>query len=98
LYPGLNMGHIPGARNVPTENNLNPETHCVKTLDELQALWRPAAIEPGQGVITYCGGGVFAAFALFILALMGHDNTALYDASWKEWGADKSLPVETSAA
>jgi len=97
LYPGLNRGHVPGAHNVPAENNLNPQTLCVKTMEELEALWSPVAIEPGQRVITYCGGGVFAAFALFILALMGNENAALYDASWKEWGADNSLPVETGS-
>jgi thiosulfate/3-mercaptopyruvate sulfurtransferase len=48
-------------------------------------------------VITYCGGGVFAAFALFALYLQGHEHVALYDASWMEWGADPSLPVETGA-
>jgi len=45
-------------------------------------------------VITYCGGGVFGAFALFALYLQGHENVALYDASWMEWEADPSLPVE----
>ncbi len=98
LYPGLSVGHVPGALNVPTENNLDSETLCIKTMAELKKLWKPAAIDPRQRVITYCGGGVFAAFALFILALMGHENTALYDASWKEWGADNTLPVETNTA
>ena len=33
-------------------------------------------------MITYCGGGVYGAFALFVLHVMGHENAALYDASW----------------
>ena len=40
----------------------------------------------------------FAAFALFALHLLGHENVALYDASWSEWGADPELPVETGPA
>ena len=36
------------------------------------------------------GGGVFAAFALFVLYVQGHENVALYDASWMEWGAERN--------
>jgi len=95
LYPGHRRGHVPGARNVPAELNLDPQTSRLKSMDALKELWQDAEIAPGQAVITYCGGGVFAAFALFVLTLMGHEKTALYDASWQEWGCDETLPVET---
>lgn len=95
LFPGHRLGHVPGACNLPAEDNLDPQTLRIKPLAALQELWRDAAIDPGQSVITYCGSGVFASFALFVLALMGHENAALYDASWMEWGADGELPVET---
>jgi len=95
LYPHHRKGHIPSARNVPAEANLDPETLCIKPLSELQVLWESADIQSDQQVITYCGGGVFASFSLFILALIGHENSALYDASWMQWGRDETLPVET---
>ncbi len=95
LYPRHRKGHVPGARNVPAQDNLDPETLRIKPMEALHELWRHAAIAPEQKVITYCGGGIFASFALFILALMGHEKAALYDASWMEWGGDDSLPVET---
>ena len=95
LYPHHRKGHIPGAYNVPAEDNLVPQTLHLKPMDALEALWREAAITPRTRVITYCGGGVYASFALFVLALMGHDNAALYDASWMEWGRDHGLPVHT---
>ncbi|VAV95322.1 Thiosulfate sulfurtransferase, rhodanese [hydrothermal vent metagenome] len=95
LYPHHQKGHIPGAKNLPAEDNLDPKTLCIKPLQELRALWQTVDILPEQKVITYCGGGIYASFALFVLALLGHENMALYDASWMEWGQDETLPVET---
>lgn len=96
LYPGTRPGHIPGARNVPAPANVDPLTNTMLPADELARLWEPVGISADQRVITYCGGGVYASFALFALHLLGHDNVALYDASWSEWGADPSRPVEIS--
>lgn len=97
LFPRHRKGHVTGARNLPAERNLDPHTARIQPMDALQELWRDAAIAPGKTVITYCGSGVFASFALFILVLMGHDKVALYDASWMEWGADDQLPIETGS-
>ncbi len=95
LYPDHRMGHVPGAHNVSTEDQIDPDTLRIKPMEALQVLWKDVNLTPDQTVITYCGGGIYASFALFILALMGHEKAALYDASWMEWGADDSLPVET---
>jgi thiosulfate/3-mercaptopyruvate sulfurtransferase len=98
LYPSHQKGHIPSAVNIPAEDNLDPDTLCLKPMLALNDLWAPAAITPKQKIITYCGGGIYASFALFVLALMGHENAVLYDASWMEWGRDAALPVETGRA
>jgi len=95
LFPNHRKGHIPGARNLPAEGNLDPQTLRIRTKDELQKKLQDAGILPDQTVITYCGSGVFASFDLFILLLMGYEKVALYDASWMEWGADDKLPIET---
>jgi thiosulfate/3-mercaptopyruvate sulfurtransferase len=95
LYPGHRVGHVPSAYNVPAPANVDPATHTLLPAAELARLWEPVKLEPSRRVITYCGGGVFGAFALFALYVMGHENAALYDASWMEWGADLSRPVET---
>jgi thiosulfate/3-mercaptopyruvate sulfurtransferase len=95
LYPELRAGHIPGARNLPAPENLDPRTSTLLSPAELAERWARAGVPFDKRVITYCGGGVFAAFALFALHLLGHENAALYDASWSEWGANPELPVET---
>jgi thiosulfate/3-mercaptopyruvate sulfurtransferase len=94
LYPDLRAGHIPGALNLAAPANLDPKTSTLLSPEKLAELWTSAGVSRDKRVITYCGGGVFAAFALFALHLLGYEDTALYDASWSEWGADESLPVE----
>lgn len=94
LFPTHRSGHIPSAHNVPAPANIDPATQVLLPADELALLWQQVAMEPGRRVITYCGGGVFGAFALFVLHLMGHEDAALYDASWMEWGLDPQRPVE----
>jgi thiosulfate/3-mercaptopyruvate sulfurtransferase len=98
LYPEHRAGHIPGACNLPAPANLDPSTSTLLPVGELTERWARAGVSSDQRVITYCGGGVFAAFALFALHLLGHENAALYDASWSEWGAAPELPVEIGPA
>jgi len=95
LYPGHRAGHIPTAHNVPAPAQVDPATQTLLPANKLARLWEPVGLQPEHRVITYCGGGVFGAFALFALYVMGHENAALYDASWMEWGADPDRPVET---
>lgn len=97
LFPKHRKGHIPGARNLPAENYLDPQTSRVQTKDDLQKKLQDAGISLDQTIITYCGSGIFASFDLFILLLMGHEKVALYDASWMEWGGDDKLPIETGS-
>lgn len=93
LYPHIRAGHIPGARNVSALENLNPVTWRLLPAGDLAELWAPVIAEADR-IITYCGAGVYGAFDLFILHLLGHDAT-LYDGSLEEWGAHDHLPIET---
>ena len=97
LYPTHRAGHIPTALNVPATANVDRATQTLLTADELARLWRTAGLKADQRVITYCGGGVYGAYDLFVLYVLGHEKVSLYDGSWMEWGANPDLPVETGA-
>ena len=49
-------------------------------------------------MITYCGGGIAASQAAYLLTLLGKENVALYNGSMMEWGADPNLPLVTGSA
>ena len=87
-------GHIPGAVNVPTTENLRDDG-TFRSAEELQALYRGVLRAEDGDVAAYCGSGVTAAHDVLALAVAGMD-AALYPGSWSEWVADPSGPVETS--
>ena len=86
-------GHIPGASNVPSGELTDPETGLFRPAEELAALFDAAGADRTQRVVTYCGGGIAASNDAFILAMLGYENVAVYDASMSEYAADPSLPL-----
>ncbi len=88
-------GHIPGAKNVNWENNIQSgETPVLKDAAQLKALYDQAGITPDREVITYCQSGVRAAQSYFTLKLLGYEKVRNFDGSWQEWAKDASLPIE----
>ena len=87
-------GHIPGAVNVPTTSNLQPDGRF-RSCDELAEVYRSVGAVAGADVAAYCGSGVTAAHDVLALELAGV-RAALYPGSWSEWVTDPDRPVATS--
>src|SRR6185436_20791446 len=95
--PGLEAGHIPGARNAPQGDFFN-EDNTWKLGDELRAVFDAAGVDLAKPMVTTCGSGVTAAVVLFGARLLGKQDVRLYDGSWTEWGADPDTPKAKGAA
>ncbi len=92
---GLRSGHIPGSLNMPY-GDLLTETGTMRADEEIKSLFAGVGLDVAKPIITTCGSGVTAAVLTLGLANAGVSNTALYDGSWSDWGADENLPVETN--
>ncbi|TQC50576.1 sulfurtransferase [Rhodococcus sp. WS4] len=86
-------GHIPGARSVPTSQNLGPDGRFAPA-EALRERFAAVGAGPGRPVGVYCGSGVTAAHQVAALALAGVD-AALYPGSWSQWSSDPDRPVAT---
>lgn len=89
-------GRIPGSLNVPAVGLLDGSGRFLAP-DLLRERFADVLARPGRKV-TYCGGGIAATSDALVLALLGEDDVAVYDASMAEWTADPSLPLETGPA
>jgi thiosulfate/3-mercaptopyruvate sulfurtransferase len=88
------LGHIPGAVNVPVAATTAPGSQHFRPADELRSLLLKANVTRGRRLVCYDGSGVAAAKLAFVLTLVGHDDVAVYDGGWAEWGDRLDLPVD----
>ena len=86
-------GHIPKAVHIPAIHNLSKEEKVtkLKNTQSLKDLYKD--ISKDKKVVIYCAIGKVAATNYFALRELGY-NVSNYDASWKEWGNDFTLPIE----
>ncbi len=91
-------GHIPGARNVHYARLIDPGTARFLSAPDMARVFAEAGVDvehlPSE-VVVYCNGGVSCTVPLNALRILGHDNVAVYDGSWNEWGNDEGRPVAT---
>jgi thiosulfate/3-mercaptopyruvate sulfurtransferase len=84
-------GHVPGAVNVPTAENLRADGRF-KSPDELRRTYAAVGAVAGADVAAYCGSGVTACHDLLALAV-ARVPAALYAGSWSDWVSDPGRPV-----
>lgn len=88
------VGHVPGARHLEWVRFVSRDRYRrFLPADDLQALLDVAGIEKGKETITYCQGGIRAAHAAFVLALLGYERVRVYDGSMKEWANRDDTPL-----
>ena len=99
-------GHIPGAINIPYEQNWrDPDTALklarrqvadnagmsLKPDDALRALY--SKLDPDKETIVYCQSGVRAAETATVLAQLGFTRVKVYDSSWLGYGNKLDAPA-----
>jgi thiosulfate/3-mercaptopyruvate sulfurtransferase len=87
-------GHVPGAVNAPTWENLRPDGRF-QPPGQLRRRFDSLGVGADTEVGVYCGSGVTAAHEVLALRLLGVD-AALYVGSWSDWVSDPTRPVATS--
>ena len=86
-------GHIPGAVNRPSTDNLTPDG-AFRAPAELRRDFEALGVRPDRPVAAYCGSGIFAAHEVAALAQAGF-SAALYPGSWSQWSNTPGAPVAT---
>lgn len=103
----LRGGHIPGALNIPYEQNwVDPETPLklarrqvsdsagmsLKPKEQLKGLY--SKLDPEKETIVYCQSGVRAAETATVLSELGFKKVRIYDSSWLAYGNTLDAPAE----
>ena len=88
------LGHIPGAVNVPDGGTSEPGHQQLRDGNALRDMLHRANVVRGRRMVCYDGSGIAAAKLAFVLTLMGHEDVAVYDGGWAEWGNRLDLPVD----
>jgi thiosulfate/3-mercaptopyruvate sulfurtransferase len=95
--PGLRIGHMPGAFNLPYNELIDPKTGTMLPADQIKARIAASGLDPTKKVTASCGSGVTACVVALGLYLTGAPDAAVYDGSWTEWGGRTDTPIVTGA-
>lgn len=87
------FGHIPSAINIPIHEHfvMSDGARTIHNIEELKKLY--VDLPKNNKIITYCEYGRASSTVYLTLRELGYD-VSNYDASWREWANDFSLPIE----
>jgi thiosulfate/3-mercaptopyruvate sulfurtransferase len=83
-------GHIPTAKNIDWNNNID-RAALIKSNEDLESLY---TMDKESPIVTYCQGAYRAAHSYLSLKKLGFKNVKVYLGSWGEWGNKMELPIE----
>lgn len=86
------LGRIPGSINLPF-TNLVDRFGVMKSPDGIREAFAAVNVDITKPVVATCGSGVTACMIALGLAVLGYEETSVYDGSWTEW-AETSEPAE----
>ena len=88
-------GHIPGARSLPTSDNVDSHGRFLEAA-RLRSAFEQLGVRDDVEVAAYCGSGITATHEVLALERAGF-RAALYPGSWSEWISDPQRPVARDA-
>ena len=91
-------GHIPGAINLPLDENLRDGLFLptAELRQRFQTALQQHNYTPEQ-VIHMCGSGVTACHNMLAMEVAGLTGSRIYVGSWSEWVRDASRPIATAS-
>lgn len=94
---GGRKGRIPGAKSIPYTtifDNADDGSYHFKSPEELKKIFEQQGLSKNDQIIVYCHIGLQLTCVYTASQILGYPNVKVFDGSFHEWGADKSLPVE----
>ena len=92
-------GHIPGARNYPSDlMTAQDPAGGFLPADQYRELGKVLGVDLDAEAITYCNSGHFASGTWFVMSeILGNKKVKLYDGSMHEWTLEKRPVVSMKA-